>query len=122
MTNKFKFLGIIAFAVLIGITFISCEDGGEQPYVYVTVSPASASVTRGGTQRFTAVVSGIRGIPQGVTWSILEDRTGWWPDTRISSDGVLTVAANESRTTLTVQAASVFNNRIIGTATVFVGW
>jgi len=84
----------------------------------VTVSPANASVGRGGTQDFTATVSGQGNPSQGVTWSI--DQTNRHPQTSVSSAGVLSVAAAESLTTLTVRAASTVNASVSGTATVTV--
>jgi len=84
----------------------------------VTVSPASASVTRGQTQNFSATVAGANNPPQTVTWSI--DQTNRHAQTTISTSGVLSVAAAETLTTLTVRATSTVNNTISGTATVTV--
>ena len=81
----------------------------------VTVSPATASVARGGTHSYTATVNGTNNPAQTVTWSIVE--TGRHTQTTINSGGVLTVAAAETLATLTVRATSTFDTSRSGTAT-----
>ena len=66
----------------------------------VTVSPATATIARGGTPAYTAIVNGTNNPAQGVTWSIVE--TGKHPQTTIGSGGVLTVASAETFATLTI--------------------
>jgi len=89
----------------------------------VTISPATASIARGGMQNFTATVLGTNNPPQDVTWQIREE-PGWSWDTTtsngttINSSGGLTVATGETAGTLTVRATSMTNNRVIGEATV----
>ena len=89
----------------------------------VSVSPASASVMRGGTQQFSSTVSindvynPSDNVYQRVTWSVSGNTS---TQTTINSSGRLTVAANETATTLTVRATSTFDNTISGTATVTV--
>ena len=82
----------------------------------VTVSPSSASVARGGTHNFFASVAGTNNPLQGVIWSI--DQTNRHAQTVINTAGVLTVAAAESLTVLTVRATSLHNPAISGTASV----
>jgi hypothetical protein len=82
----------------------------------VIVSPATARVAKGGTQRFSATVNGNYNPAQTVTWSVTGGITG----TAISSEGLLTVAAAETATTLTVRAASTVNPAQSGTAAVTV--
>jgi len=82
----------------------------------VTVSPATASVIRGRTQTFTATVLGANSPPQTVTWTI--DEAGRHAQTTINASGVLTVAADESLTMLTVRATSTFDTSVSGTATI----
>jgi|GEM_PF-2536943 len=84
----------------------------------LTVSPSSSSVARDGTENFTATVLGVNDPPQTVTWSI--DEAGRHVETAINTNGVLTVAADESLGTLTVRATSTFDTSVSGTATVTV--
>ena len=85
----------------------------------VNVTPETATVAKGSTQTFTAetvTVSGKTLSNAPVTWSV----TGGDSGTSISTDGVLTVAADETADTLTVQATSQHVNTVVGTATVTV--
>ena len=96
---------------------IRLVNGHGQP-TGVTVSPSSASVARGGTQNFIAVVLGTNNPPQTVTWTIGE--AGRHAQTTISANGVLMVADDESLTTLTVHATSTVDDTIYGEASVAV--
>jgi hypothetical protein len=58
------------------------------------------------------------GASQAVTWSVTGNNL---VATTISSTGLLTVAADETASALTVTATSVFDNTKSGTATVSVG-
>ena len=80
----------------------------------VTVSPESATVTKGGTQAFTATVFKNNGTQDsaGVNWSVNSSLSS------ISAAGVLSVAASETATSLTVTATSKTDGTIKGTATV----
>ncbi|MCL2564088.1 MAG: S-layer homology domain-containing protein, partial [Oscillospiraceae bacterium] len=80
----------------------------------VTVTPATATVQAGATEQFTATVQGTNNPPQTVNWTV----TGL-PGTTIV-DGLLTVAASETATSLTVTARSTHTNTVYGTATVTV--
>jgi len=82
----------------------------------VTVSPSTANVAKGATQTFTVIVTGTNSPAQTVTWSIVE--TGKKAGTTINASGVLTVAADEALTTLTVKATSTVDTSKSGTATV----
>ena len=82
----------------------------------VTVSPATASVEKGATQKFTATVTGTNNPAQTVTWSIDKTNSG----TTINSSGLLKVAAAESLTSLTVKATSTVDKSKSGTAAVTV--
>jgi formylglycine-generating enzyme required for sulfatase activity len=82
----------------------------------VTVSPGTASVAKGGTQTFTAVVTGTGSPAQTVTWTLSGGGTG----TAISAVGVLTIAANETAASLTVTATSTVDTSKSGTAAVTV--
>ena len=81
----------------------------------VKVSPATATVQVGNTQQFTASVTAVGGASQAVDWSIIGNITA---GTKISSSGVLTVAAGETAGTVTIKATSQFNSSKFGTASV----
>ncbi len=80
----------------------------------VSVTPATAEVTRGGTASFSAAVEGTGSFSPAVTWSV--DSTSG----STFYDGVLTIAPVESKTVLTVTAASVADPGVTGEATVTV--
>jgi len=85
--------------------------------ITVTVSPATANVEKGTTKAFTATVAGPGSPAQTVTWTVAGNADA---GTTISSAGVLTVAAGETATTLTVTAKSTVDTTKTGTATVTV--
>jgi formylglycine-generating enzyme required for sulfatase activity len=111
-------------ALVTALTFTACDNpsggGGSTPggtvITGVTVSPATANVTKGGTQTFTATVAGTGNPVQTVTWTLSGGGTG----TAISSAGVLTVAVNETATSLTITATSTVDTSKSGTAVVSV--
>ncbi len=80
----------------------------------VSVSPATANVQKGATRQFSATVNGTNNPGQGVMWSVNSTVSS------ISATGLLTVAAGETKTTLTVTATSTVDNTKSGTATVTV--
>jgi len=77
---------------------------------YINIT-GSNSVVKGKTQRFEAEVIPNKGteIDQSVTWGVYSYCGNNNPGTQISEDGILTVAANESCSELTVYAISVFD-------------
>ena len=83
----------------------------------VTVSPPTVTMAKGGTHQFNAFVSGAN-APQTVTWTVEGGSTG----TNITTNGLLTVAADETAATLMVKAASTVAGYTdkVGTATVTV--
>ena len=83
----------------------------------VSISPADATVEAGQTVQFSATVSGTGEFSQEVTWSV---SGGVSAGTSISADGLLTVAADETATSLTVTATASGDSSIYGTATVTV--
>jgi hypothetical protein len=91
------------------------EEGKVPTVTSVTVSPATASVAKGGTATFTATVTGDNSPAQTVTWSVSGDS-----GTTISAVGSLSVVANESAATLTVTATSTVDTTKSGTAAVTV--
>ena len=84
----------------------------------VTITPAAPSTTKGQQIQFQAVVSGTGYIPQDVSWSVTGQQSH---DTKINRAGLLTVAADETATSLTVKAISSYNPSISKTVTVTVG-
>jgi len=84
----------------------------------VAVTPDSITLNKGDTHAFSAVVNGTDNPPQGVTWTV-EGGSGI---TAITAEGVLTVAPEETGSTLTVKATSTLTGYtdVFGTATVTV--
>ena len=69
----------------------------------VSIAPKSAIVAKGKTLTFTAAVSGPASPSQAVIWGVTGNAS---PDTVINTNGVLTVAANETAPALTVSVMS----------------
>jgi len=84
----------------------------------VTVSSAgnAAFVNKGGALQFNAVVNGTNNPAQTVTWSIVT--VGIKAGTSISTDGLLTVAGDETALMLFVEATSTFDPTKNGTAAI----
>ncbi len=82
----------------------------------VTVTPEAPEVEKGNTQAFGVSVLGTNYPFTEVTWSV----TGGLADTSINSSGVLTVASNETASTLTVTATSTVDNTKSDSVTVTV--
>ena len=80
----------------------------------VTVSPATATMSKGDKKAFSAVVAGDGIVSENVEWSQSGAKSS------ISEDGVLTVASNETSTSITVTAKSKQDSSKTGTATVTV--
>jgi arylsulfatase len=89
----------------------------NNPEAQVSVSPAAVSVRKGDAQPFAATVSAVVGASEEVTWSVAGSKA---EDTAITASGLLTVAADETATALTVTATSAFDATKVGTATVTV--
>jgi hypothetical protein len=81
----------------------------------VTVSPATATVLLGTSEQFTADVVAVNGADEAITWSVQGALSA---STTIDAEGLLTVGADETATSLTVVAASVFDATKSGTAAV----
>jgi hypothetical protein len=112
------FFGIVLTACLV-LALLGCKSptSPSVPTVSsVVVSPASATVHKGGTQQFTAIVNGTNSPAQTVTWTV----EGGGDGTSIATNGMLTVAANETATSLTVRATSTADKNKSGIATVTV--
>ena len=70
--------------------------------VQVDFAGGETIVVRDSTYTFKATVSGTGAFDNTVTWSVIGGSAG----TSISSDGVLTVVANEAASTLTIKAVA----------------
>lgn len=77
----------------------------------VTVTPATATVKKGATAQFSASVAGNL-VPQRVVWTTNSTVS------LIDHDGTLQVSPDETATTITVTATSVYDGTKKGTATV----
>ena len=85
----------------------------------ITVTPATATVVKGSTQQFKAAVDVSGFAPQGVTWSV-SGSSAVSSGTSVNQYGLLTVGADESNTSLTVKATSVYSDSVSDDATVTV--
>jgi len=98
-------------------TLTVTEEPVTPAVISVTVSPSTPTVKKGTTQQFAANVMVAGDASTSVTWSISGHNL---TATGVSASGLLTIAAGETATTLTVRATSVFDNTKFGTATVTV--
>ncbi|MCL2627068.1 MAG: hypothetical protein FWD44_00005, partial [Oscillospiraceae bacterium] len=75
---------------------------GEPRFTSVSVSPGTTTVMRGETLQFTSLVHIMTSYwsPISTTWSVIGNNA---PGTTISTQGLLTVASNETATTLYVR-------------------
>ena len=118
------FLGIAALMALAVFTGTGCpvssdsEKTGESSVTRVTVSPKNAVVAPGKTQQFTPEVAVSGDAAQTVAWTV--EGTGKKAGTTISDAGLLTVAQDETASTLTVTATSTVDTGKFDTATVTV--
>ena len=83
----------------------------------VAVTPSALTMGKGTSTQFTATVTNAGFASTGVTWSISGQQSA---NTRIDGQGRLYIAQDESATTITVKATSVFNTSKSNTATVTV--
>ena len=71
--------------------------------VQVDFASGDTTIVRDGAYTFKATDIGTGALDNTVTWSVIGGSAG----TSISSDGVLTVAANETASTLTLKAVAI---------------
>lgn len=83
----------------------------------VAVTPSELTMGKGTSTQFTATVTNAGFASTGVTWSISGQHSA---NTRIDGQGRLYIAQDESATTITVTATSVFNAGKSNKATVTV--
>jgi hypothetical protein len=121
MKREKVFVGLLAVVLVLGFVLAGCTlpnsgTGDDPPTVTgVTVSPATVIVKKTGTEPFTATVAGTNNPLQAVKWLIVTADTA--ADTKFASN-VLTIAADEGNTTITVKAISIADTSMNGTATV----
>ena len=84
----------------------------------VTVSPATATVSKGQDLQLSAVVVTTGFANKAVYWSV--DADAYADGVRISDDGKLIVPADASVESVTVTATSIYDNTKSGTATITV--
>jgi predicted outer membrane repeat protein len=108
-----------------GETRDAIPDIGSYEFTYaltpavlsVTVSPESASVQKGSTQQFAAIVEVWAGAAQTIQWSVSGAESS---DTSISEGGLLTVGEDESAEILTITATSTEDANVCDSAAVTV--
>ena len=128
--NKSFYFGKAALLSCILILMIGCKlfnfgqkednDSGHDnraTVANVTVTAAGSATSIVDTLQFTATVEGTNNPPQTVTWSIDEPYT---QGTQISPSGLLTAAAGETNTSLTIKATSTADPEKSGEKTVTV--
>jgi len=89
----------------------------------VTVNPSSITSSVNSTIQFNASVTGLNNPSTTVTWRVSSNAAGTGavtPGTSINNNGVLTIGANETLSTLYVFATSTANTSISGSAAVTV--
>ena len=121
-------MSLAGIVLVLGLALVGCPNPADNnnnqgddttaTVTAVTVNPGTVGVGRGGTYTFGATVAGTNNPSQAVRWSI--DEEDRHEQTNISTGGVLSIAADEPRDTLTVRATSTFDDAISGTATVTV--
>ena len=89
-----------------------------QSVVSVTVSPSTATVTKGQSLELSKTVVTTGFANQAVIWSV--DSTAQADGVKINQSGKLTIPANATVTEVTVTATSVYDNTKTGTATITV--
>jgi len=87
----------------------------EPTVTAITITPSTASVMPGNRLKFTETVETTGLAPQGVEWDVFGADS---EKTIITPDGVLSVAGDETATTLTVRATSRFDESIEAVASV----
>jgi len=96
--------------------FTTAADAPTPTVTSVSVSPSTIEAQKGTTQQFTATVTGTNNPSTTVIWEV----SGGIAGTSIDTSGLLTVAAGETATTLTVTATSTADGTKKGTAIVTV--
>ena len=94
MKKMGKFLGIIAFAAIIGFAFTSCDTGTNDdssyrvPVTGVSLNKDATTILTGNTETLHSIIATANATNQNVTWS--SNNTGV---ATVSQAGVLTAVA-----------------------------
>lgn len=88
----------------------------ENTVTSITVTPATPTLAKGSTTKFSAKVAGTGFVSQAVLWEV----SGTGITSTIDQFGNLTIGAGETATTLTVKATSLMDPDVSGTTTVTV--
>jgi hypothetical protein len=122
-----KHITIILTVVIAVLFVVSCENPATPPatetpgastVTSVTITGGNISLPKGTTNhQFSATVEGTNNPAQTVTWSVTGSDK---PGTTITGDGELSIASDETVTSLTVRATSTVDNTKYGEITVTV--
>lgn len=103
-------------ATLDGQTATASVSVSSAEVTNVTIDPTSGELMQGLDMTFTATVEGNGDPSQDITWTV----EGAFSDSTKIEDGVLTIAEDETATTLTVRAASSYDSSKYDEATITV--
>lgn len=95
-----------------------CFTQTAQGVTSVTVSPATATVSKGQSLELSATVVTTGFANKAVTWSV--NSTAAADGVKISESGKLQIPSGASVTSVTVTATSIYDNTVTGTATITV--
>lgn len=95
-----------------------CFTQTAQGVTSVTVSPATATVSKGQSLELSATVVTTGFANKAVTWSVDSDAVA--DGVKISESGKLQIPANATVESVTVTATSIYDNTVTGTATITV--
>jgi formylglycine-generating enzyme required for sulfatase activity len=120
--KKDKMILTQALALTLSLLFTACDNLQGGGVTSVTVTSSETSVAQGGILVFNVMVIGTGNTALTVDWTVSGGGAGTTisPDTKSRDIGVLTVAAGETATSLTVTATSTADPTKYGTATVTV--
>ena len=102
-----------------GTATVTVGSGAVSGITSVTVSPATATIAKGGSLYLSASVIGTGDVETTVTWSV--DATSSADGVTISNAGLLEIPANATVESITVTATSTEDDTKSDTATITVG-
>ena len=110
-------LSVIVAMVGFSIAIHGVNSGVYLPILEIRISPGTLEVEKGEVQRFFVTLTGLGGIPRGISWALegAEHR-----DTYIYNDGTLSVSYYETAETFIVRVISIHDATIYETVTVTV--
>jgi len=123
-TKSVRMVLRVVFCGLSTLVFLTdCGSGGigtsTPPPISVTVSPAGASVTNGGSQTFTAIVTNDP-ADAGVTWNLSNPELGTLSHSTTISVTYTAPPNTSSPITLAIFATSKTDPTKIGKATIYI--